>query len=73
MSIPENHRIEGVKDADLVNEELLTERALEVHWNVEKDRLCFKPNLKAGNITGRGMLSTLSSFYDLQVWRQFLF
>ena len=65
MSIPENHRREGVKDADLVNEELPTERALGVHWNVEKDQLCFKLNLKAGNITTRDMLSTLSSFYDL--------
>ena len=37
MSIPQNHRREGIKDADLVNEELPTERALGVHWNVEKD------------------------------------
>ena len=37
MSIPENHRREDVKDADLVNEELPTERALGVHWNVEND------------------------------------
>ena len=64
MSIPENHRRKGVKDADLVNEELPTESAIGVHWNVEKDQLCFKLNLKAGNITRRGMLSTLSSFYD---------
>ena len=28
MSIPENHRKEGVKDADLVNEELPRERPL---------------------------------------------
>ena len=27
MSIPENHRREGVKDAGLVNEELPTERS----------------------------------------------
>ena len=64
MSVPENHRREDVKDADLVNEELSTERALGVQWNVEKDQLCFKLNLKAGNITRRGILSTLSSFYD---------
>ena len=64
MSIPENHRGEGVKDADLVNEELPTERALGVHWNLEIDQLCFKLNLKARNITRRGMLSTLSLFYD---------
>ena len=28
MSIPENHRREGVKDGDLVNEELPTEKSL---------------------------------------------
>ena len=64
MSIPKNHRREGVKDADLVKEELPTERALGVHWNVEKDQLCFKLYLKSGNITRRGMLSTLNLFYD---------
>ena len=64
MSIPENHRREGVKDPDLVNDELPTERALGVQWNVEKDQLCFKLNLKAGDITRLGTLSTLSSFYD---------
>ena len=64
MSILENHRREGAKDADLVNEELPIERALGVHWNVEKDQLRFKLNLKARNITRRGMLSTLTSFYD---------
>ena len=35
-----------------------------MHWNVEKDELHFKLNLKAGNITRRSMLSTLSSFND---------
>ena len=42
MGIPENHRREGVKDADLVNEELPTERDLGLHWNAEKDQFCFK-------------------------------
>ena len=31
MSIPEDHRKEGSKDADLVNEDLPTERALGVY------------------------------------------
>ena len=64
MSIPENHSREGVKDADVVNEQLPTERALGVYWNIEKDQLCFKLNLKAENITRRDMLSTLNSCYD---------
>ena len=37
MSIPDIHRREGVKDTDLVKEDLPTERALGVLWNVEKD------------------------------------
>ena len=41
MSIPDIHRREAVKDSDLVKEELPTERALVVNWNVEKDDLCF--------------------------------
>ena len=36
MSIPDIYRIEGVKDINLVKEELPTERVLEVNWNVEK-------------------------------------
>ena len=56
ISIPENHRREGVKDDDLVNEDLPTERALVVNRDVEKDELCFEVNLKANNITRRGML-----------------
>ena len=64
MSIPDIHRREGVKDADLVKEDLPTERALRVYWNVEKDALCFKVNLKEKPRNRRGILSMLSSFYD---------
>ena len=46
MSIPDIHRRESMKDTDLVKEELPTERALGVYWNVEKDALCFKVKLK---------------------------
>ena len=38
MSIPDIHR-RGVKNTDLVKEELPTESALAVNWNVEKDIL----------------------------------
>ena len=64
MSIPDIHRKEGVKDTDLVKEELPTERASGVFWNIEKDALCFKVNLKEKPRNPRGMLSMLSSFYD---------
>ena len=46
INIPDIHRRKEVKDADLVKEELPTERALAVYWNVEKDALCFRVNLK---------------------------
>ena len=46
MSIPEKNKREGVKDADLVNEELPIENTLGVHQNVGIDQLCFKLNLK---------------------------
>ena len=46
MSITDIHKTEGVKDTCLVKEELPTESALGVNWNVEKDPLCFKVNLK---------------------------
>ena len=62
MSIREKQRREGLKNNDLLNEDLPT--AFGLQWNVAKDQLCFKLHLKAGNITRRGMLSTLSSFYD---------
>ena len=64
MSIPDIHRREGVKDADLVKEELPTERALGLYWNVEKGALCSKVNLKEKSRNRRVMLSMLSSFYD---------
>ena len=49
----------GCKTCWLSTEEHSTERALEVHWNAEKDRLCLKLDLRAGNMTIRGMFSTL--------------
>ena len=64
MSILDIHRREGVKDTDLVKEELPTERALGVYWNVEKDALGLKVNLKEKPRNQRGMLSMMSSFYD---------
>ena len=64
MSIPDIHRREGVKDTDLVKEELPTERALGVYWNAEKDALCFKVNLNEKPRNQRGMLSMWSSFYN---------
>ena len=38
MSIPDNYRREVVKDSDLLNEELSTEKALGVQWNIRKKK-----------------------------------
>ena len=46
MIIPKNNRREGVKDADLTNEELSTKKTLRMHQNIAKNHLCFKVNLK---------------------------
>ena len=62
MNIPDIHRREGVKDTDLVKEELPMERALGVYWNFEKDTLCFKVSLKEKPRNRGDMLSMLSSF-----------
>ena len=64
MSIPDTHRREGVKDTDLGKEELPTERALGVYWNVEEDALFFMVNLKEKPRNRIDLLSMLSSFYD---------
>ena len=63
-SVPDIHSREGVKDTDLVEEELPTERALGISWNVQKDAFCFNVSLKEKPRNRRGMLSMLSSFYD---------
>ena len=68
MNIPHNHRREGVKDTDLVKEELPTESVLGIYWDIEKDALCFKLNLKEKPRNRRGMLSMLSSFYNPLVY-----
>ena len=59
MNIADVHRREGVKVTELPRE-----RALGVYWNVEKDALCFKVNLKEKPRNRKGILSMLSSFYD---------
>ena len=65
MSIPDIRGREGVKETDLVKKELPTERALGVNWNVKKEALHFKGNLREKPRNQRGILSMLSCFYDL--------
>ncbi|XP_067679580.1 uncharacterized protein [Haliotis asinina] len=63
-SIPPEERAKGLKHLDLENSELPPERALGVFWEVEKDILGFKVNLRHHMDTKRGILATMSSVYD---------
>ena len=40
------------------------DRALDIQWNIEEDKLEFKVKLKEKPMTRRGMLSIISSIYD---------
>ena len=59
----EKHR-QKINDQDLNIGDLLGERALGAHWNIENDYLGFCINLKDKTFTRRGMFSTISSVYD---------
>ena len=63
-TIEDSDKAKSVKSLDLTKEELPVERALGVHWCVDKDILGFKINLKECSMTRRGILSTVSSIYD---------
>ena len=64
-SIPEADRADGTKDVDLDLEKLPVERALGVHWCVQSDAFQFHLVLKNRPCTRRGILSTVSSIFDL--------
>ena len=64
-TIPEERHHQKIKDQDLNIGDLPVERALGVHWNIKNDHLGFKVNLKNKPLTRRGLLSTISSVYDL--------
>ena len=62
--IPEEERAKEVKDLDLDNDILPVERALGVRWCVQSDTFKFSITLQDKPLTRRGILSTVSSFYD---------
>ena len=64
MNILKIHRREGDKDANLTKDQIPTERALWVHWNITKNSLCFKISLQEAKLKRRSMLLTLSLLYD---------
>ena len=63
--IPEEDRRQEVKNQDLMTDSLPTKRALGIQWNLEHDYLGFCVHLKDTPLTRRGMLSIVSSIYDL--------
>ena len=65
QSVTEIERRKGVKNVDLNNgNDLPTERALGVKWNIENDQLCFTVNLGDKPFTRHGMLSMISIIFD---------
>ena len=62
--VPETERAPSVKDLDLSSNPALTERALGVQWNVQKDTFGYKITEKERPMTRRGILSIICSVYD---------
>ena len=62
-TIPSKDRSKEVKNIDFDNQTLPIERALGVGWCIENDSFCFRIVLKDGPLTGRGILSSVSSVY----------
>ncbi|KAL7849609.1 hypothetical protein SRHO_G00212320 [Serrasalmus rhombeus] len=62
--IPEDERAKEVKDLDLDCDILPVERALGVRWCVQSDAFKFYISIPDRPLTRRGILSTVSSFYD---------
>lgn len=64
MSIPEEDRASGIKDLDLDNDQLPTERALGVQWCTNSDTFKLKIEVQQKPCTRRGILSVVSSAFD---------
>ena len=64
-AIPLEERAKGIQDLDPTRDSLPIERALGVQWCVESDTLKFRIELADRPSTRRGILSTVSSVFDL--------
>lgn len=60
----QKHLFKDLRELDLDRDKLPVERALGLHWGVEKDSFRFKMEIKRQSLTRRGMLSVNSSIYD---------
>lgn len=63
-SIPSSERATNVTDMDLAFDDLPTERALGIQWDVESDHFRLNVSLKEQPATRRGILSTIASLFD---------
>ena len=63
ISIPEDQRRNGVKNADLIGY-LPAEKALGIQWNIPDDSFTFNIQVNRRPLTKRKMLSIISSIYD---------
>ena len=61
-SLPVSERAGTFKD--LHDGQLPVERALGVRWDVERDKFCFKIEVRSKPLTRRGLLSVVCSLYD---------
>ena len=63
MSIPEDQRRNGVKNADLIDD-FPTEKVLAIQWNIPDDSFTFNIQVNRRPLMKRKMLSIISSIYD---------
>ena len=63
MSVPEDQRRNGVKNADLINDPP-TEKALGIQWNIPDESFTFNIQVNRRPLMKRKMLSIISSIYD---------
>ncbi|XP_064642839.1 uncharacterized protein LOC135497072 [Lineus longissimus] len=63
-SVPEEDRAPKIKDLDLYNSNIPTDRVLGVVWDPEADSLGVRAKVVDKPLTRRGVLSVVSSVYD---------
>ena len=63
-SIPEDRKTEALKNINLVDDDLPTERTLGLIWDPEHDKLMIRTHIKERPMTKRGLLSVLGSVFD---------
>lgn len=65
QNIPEEHKAKHLYELDLDRDKLSVKRALGLQWWIETDTFKLKLKVKEQPYTKRGLLSLISSIYDL--------